>query len=234
MANDTKVSLNIEEMAKAGVNFGHTVSRLHPKMKPYVAGIKNNVHIIDLDKSVKDFERALAFISNLITDGKTILFVGTKPQVKELTKNTAVECQMPYVTERWLGGTLTNFETLFKRVNYFKELEHKIQSGELEKYTKKERINFDKELQSLKVKFEGIRNLVKLPDAVLILDLKKDSTAVREARRKGIAIIGIVDTNIDPTFADYPIPGNDDAISSVGYILEKIKEVILNLQNKAV
>lgn len=222
------IKLNTEEMVKAGVNFGHTVSRLHPKMKPYVSGIKNNVHMIDLDKSIKEFERALVFISNLVKDGKTILFVGTKPQVKELTKNTAFECQMPYVAERWLGGTLTNFETLFKRVNYFKDLESKIKSGELEKYTKKERMNFDKELQSLKVKFEGIRNLVKLPDAVLILDLKKDSTAVREARRKGIPIIGIADTNIDPTLADYPIPANDDAISAVAYILGKIKEVIVN------
>ncbi|MEK7664318.1 MAG: 30S ribosomal protein S2 [Patescibacteria group bacterium] len=221
------VKISIEDMQKAGVNFGHTVSKLHPKMKPYVIGIRNNVHLIDLDKTAKEFERALKFIRSLVKENKTILFVGTKIQVKELVRSAANECQAPYVVERWLGGTLTNFETLLKRVDYFKDLESKIRSGELEKYTKKERMNFEKELQSLKIKFEGIKHLTKLPDAVLIFDLKKDATAVREAKRKGIKIIGVVDTNIDPTLADYPIPANDDAISSVKYILDKVQEVIL-------
>lgn len=224
----TDIKLNIEDMQKAGVNFGHTVSKLHPRMKSYVTGIRNNVHLIDLEKTAKEFERALNFIATLVKDKKTILFVGTKIQVKELVKNVAEECNVPYVTERWLGGTFTNFETLKKRVEYFKDLEEKKKHGDLEKYTKKERINFDKELASLKVKFEGIRNLDKLPDAVLILDLRKDETATREARRKGVKIIGIVDTNIDPVLADYPIPANDDAISSISYILEKIKETVQN------
>lgn len=228
---EINVKLNIEEMAKAGVNFGHRVSKLHPKMKPYVSGIKNNVHIIDLEKTAKEFEIALKFISSLIQNNKTLLFVGTKVQMRELTKSAAESCQMPYVIERWLGGTFTNFETLVKRVDYFKDLEDKIKSGELEKYTKKERMDFDKELKSLKVKFEGIRNMAKLPEAVLILDAKKDSTAVREAKRKGIKIIGVVDTNIDPTLVDYPIPANDDAISSIKYILDKVRETILNLKS---
>lgn len=223
-----EIKLNTEEMAKAGVNFGHTVSRLHPKMKPYVNGIKNNVHIIDLDKSIKEFEKSLKFIASLVKDGKTILFVGTKIQAKELVRKAAEECQAPYVVERWLGGTITNFETLLKRVDYFKDLEDKRNRGDLEKYTKKERMQFDKELVILKTKFEGIRNLSKLPDAILILDLKKDATAAREARKKGIKIIGVVDTNIDPTVADYIIPANDDAISSITYVLEKIKETILS------
>ncbi len=233
MAEETKtirkdINLNIDEMQIAGVNFGHTVSKLHPKMKAYVSGIKNNVHMIDLEKSAKEFERSLKFIASLITEGKTIFFVGTKIQVKALVKNAAEACNMPYVTERWLGGTFTNFETISKRVQYFKDLENKKTTGELEKYTKKERLMFDRELESLKKKFEGIRNVSKLPEAVLILDIKKDLTCAREARRKGIKIIGVVDTNIDPTLVDYLIPGNDDAISSIKYILEKIQETVLN------
>lgn len=232
MANDVKINLNTEEMTKAGVNFGHTVSKLHPKMKAYVSGIKNNVHMIDLEKSVEEFERSLKFISGLVAESRTILFVGTKIQVKALIKNAAEECQMPYVIERWLGGTFTNFETISKRVQYFKDLENKKITGEFEKYTKKERMKIDKEIASLKIKFEGIRNMSKLPEAVLILDVKKDLTCAREARRKGIKIIGVVDTNIDPTLVDYLIPGNDDAISSIAYILNQIKEAILNSKSQ--
>ena len=227
MAEDTKPSiLNTDEMQTAGLKFGHNVSRLHPKMKDFVSGIKNNVHMIDLEKTAKEFDRALKYISHLASEGKIILLVGTKIQIKEFTKNTAEACQLPYVAERWLGGTLTNFETISKRVQYFKELETKKNTGGLEKYTKKERLLFDKELESLKKKFEGIKNMAKLPDAVLVLDVKKDIACVREARKKGIVIVGVVDTNIDPTLADYPIPANDDAISSIKYILEKVQETI--------
>ena len=232
MSEDTKPSiLNIEEMQTAGLHFGHRVSRLHPKMKIYVSGIKNNVHIIDLEKTSKEFEKALRFISKLISDGKTILFVGTKIQVRQYVKSSAELSGMPYVVERWLGGTFTNFETIAKRVAYFKELENKKATGGLEKYTKKERSLFDKELEILRKKFEGIKHMTKLPDAVLILDVKKDITCAREAKRKGIKIIGVVDTNIDPTIVDYPIPANDDAISSVKYILEKISETITSAKS---
>lgn len=213
-------------MQTAGLHFGHRVSRLHPKMKPYVSGIKNNVHTIDLEITAKEFEKALKFISKLASEGKTMLFVGTKIQVKQLVKRAAENSRMPYVVERWLGGTFTNFETILKRVQYFKELENRKATGGLEKYTKKERSLFDKELAILTKKFEGVKNMSKLPDAVLILDVKKDLTCAREARRKGIAIVGVVDTNIDPGLVDYPIPANDDAISSVGYILDKISEAI--------
>ena len=232
MENDVKPSiLNTDQMQEAGLHFGHRVSRLHPKMKPYVSGIKNNVHMIDLEKSAKEFEKSLKFILTLISEGKIILFVGTKIQVKALVKNAAEICNMPYVTERWLGGTFTNFETILKRVQYFKELENKKATGELEKYTKKERSLFDKELEILRKKFEGIKNMTKLPEAVLILDVKKDITCAKEARKKGIKIIGVVDTNVDPTLADYPIPANDDAISSISYILEKISETIKNVKS---
>lgn len=231
MTEETKINLNLEEMQKAGLNFGHTVSRLHPKMKQYVAGIKNNVHLIDLEKTAKELELALKFIAKLSSEGKTILFVGTKVQMKQSVKEAAESCQVPYVVERWLGGTFTNFETISKRVQYFKDLESKKAHGDFEKYTKKERMKFDKELLLLKNKFEGIRNLAKLPDAVLILDLKKDETCAREAKRKRIPIIGVVDTNIDPTLADYMIPANDDAISSVKYLLDIIQTTILNSRN---
>lgn len=226
MQKDAK--LNAEEMMQAGVNFGHRVSKLHPKMKQYVSGVKNNVHVFDLEKSVKEFEKALAFISELALQGKVMLFIGTKVQMKELTKTVAEECGCPYVSERWLGGTITNFETISKRVEYFKELERKRAAGELDKYTKKERLNFDKEIASLKIKFEGIKSMVKLPDAVFVLDIKKDETCVREAKRRGIKIVALCDTNVDPSGIDYPIPANDDAISAVKYILEKVKDTILD------
>lgn len=226
MSKDIKLS--VEEMAQAGVNFGHRVSKLHPKMKQYVSGMKNGVHVFDLEKTAKEFEKALAFISKVVSDGKSIIFVGTKIQLKGIVKMAAEECGIPYVTERWLGGTFTNFETIQKRVNYFKDLERKRETGELEKYTKKERLNFDRELALLKTKFEGIRNMSKLPDAVFIFGIDKDITAAREAKKKGIKIISIVDTNINPDIVDYPIPANDDAISAVKYMLDKAKECIIN------
>lgn len=229
MAKDVKI--DIEEMAKAGVGFGHKFSKLHPKMKAYVSGIKNTVHIIDLEKTKKELENALKYIAQIISEGKIILFVGTKIQIKELARSAAIDCGLPYVVERWLGGTFTNFETIAKRVQYFKDLEKKKAGGELEKYTKKERYKIDKEIESLRIKFEGIKDMAKLPEAVFILDLKKDDTSAREAKRKGIKIIALCDTNIDPTIADFPIPANDDAISSAKYILDKVKEVIMNAKS---
>ena len=183
--------------------------------------------MIDMDKSAKEFERTLKYITNLVADSKTILFVGTKIQAKGLTKLAAELSGMPYVVERWLGGTFTNFETIANRVAHFKDLEAKKAKGEFEKYTKFERMKLDEEIASLKTKFEGIKNMAKLPDAVFILDLKKDIAVVREAKRKGIAIIGIIDTNIDPNLADYLIPANDDAVSSIAFILEKVKDAVL-------
>ena len=222
------IKLNIEEMMQAGVNFGHRVSKLHPRMKQYVSGIKNNVHTFDLEKTSVELQKALEFIEKIVSENKKIIFVGTKIQLRGPIKAAAEECQVPYVVERWLGGTFTNFETILKRVEYFKDLEKKKVAGELEKYTKKERMIFDKELELLKIKFEGIKSMTKLPDAVFVFDLDKDITCVREARIKGIKIIAIADTNVDPELADYPIPANDDSISSLKYILEKVKESIIN------
>ena len=224
------IKLSVEEMEQAGVNFGHKASKLHPKMKQYVSGVRNGVHVFDLEKTSEELLRALTFISKIVSERPegypTIIFVGTKIQLKAIIKDAAEECGIPSVTERWLGGTFTNFETIQKRVNYFKDLERKRETGELEKYTKKERLNFDREIAKLKVKFEGIRNMSKLPDAVFIFGIDKDITCAREAKKKGIKIVGIVDTNVNPDIVDYPIPANDDAISSVRYIINKVKETI--------
>jgi len=225
--------LDTEEMAQAGVHFGHRTSRVHPKMQPYLYGVRNTVHIIDLEKTKEKFEEALKFIQELISENKILLLVGTKIQVKDLVKEIAKDCSLPYVNERWLGGTFTNFEIIKKRIEYFKDLEKKKATGELEKYTKKEKAKIDQELRDLEIKFGGIKDLEKLPDAIFVIDMKKDDLAVKEARMKGIKVIGISDTNVDPTLADYPIPANDDAISSVKYILEKVKEVIKSCRKRS-
>ncbi len=226
MIKENDFNLNIEEMAQSGLHFGHRTSRTHPKMAPYLYGVRNTVHIIDLEKTKEKFIEALKFIQELISEDRVLLLVGTKIQVKDLVKKIAIDCGFPYINERWLGGTFTNFEVIKKRIEYFKDLERKKKEGELEKYTKKEKAKFDQELRNLEKKFGGIKNLERLPDAVLVLDMKKDNLAVKEAKMKGVKVIGISDTNSDPTLADYPIPANDDAISSVKYILEKIREVI--------
>ena len=228
----SKINIDSDEMMKAGVHLGHRVSRLHPKMKDYIFGVRNTIHIIDLEKTVVEFEKALNFIKELVEKKGTILLVGTKTPLKRIVKETAIECDIPYVNERWLGGTFTNFKVILKRIEYFRELERKQKEGELEKYTKKERVDFDKELKKLELKFGGIKNLNKIPEAVFVCDVRKDILAVKEARVKGVKIIAIVDTNVDPNLVDYPIPANDDAITSVRYILGKVKQVILDSKSK--
>lgn len=227
-----RVNLDTSEMLKAGLHFGHRTSRVHPKMEPFIFGIRNTVHIIDLEKTKGKFEETLKFIESLISENKTLLFVGTKVQWKDLVKETAKELGLPFVTERWLGGTFTNFETIKKRVDYFKELEEKKKSGELEKYPPKEKADFERELQELELKYGGIKDMKRLPDAIFVLDMRKDSLAVKEAKKKGVKVIGVADTNVDPSLADYVIPANDDAISSIKYILAKVKEVILKARPK--
>jgi len=220
-------SLNEKEMVDAGLYFGHRTSKINPKMKPYIKEIRNAVHIIDLEKTIEKLGEALIYIKELISKKGTIMIVGTKIQVRGLVENIAKECDLAYVSQRWIGGTFTNFDIIKKRVERFKDLEEKIKNDEFDKYTKKERSRINKELRDLKTKFEGLRNVKELPSAIFVCDIKNDELAVKEARVKGVKIIGIVDTNVNPTLVDYPIPANDDAISSVKYILEKIKEVIL-------
>jgi len=218
--------IKIEDMAKAGVHLGHRVSEVYPKNAPFLQGIKGSIHIIDLEKTKSKLEEALKFIEKLVSENKTILLVGTKIQIRDLVRKTAEECSVPYINQRWLGGTFTNFETIKKRIKYFKELKEKKNKGELEKYTKKERAVFERELQKLEKKFKGIENMESLPDAVFILDMKNNISAVEEAKRKNIKVIALVDTDANPLLADYPIPANDDAITSVQYFLTKFEEVI--------
>ena len=224
--------IKVEEMAKAGVCFGHKTSKLHPKMKPYLYGVRNGIYIIDLKKTKEKFEETLRFIEKLISENKVLVIVGTKIQIKGLVKNFATECNIFYVSERWLGGTFTNFGVIRKRIDHFKELEAKRAKGELEKYTKKERAKIDLELRDFERKFGGIKNMESLPDAVFVLSMEKDNLAVKEAREKNVKVIAISDSNTDPTLADFSIPANDDAISSVKYILEKVKEVILKAKSE--
>ena len=215
--------LNLEEMIEAGLHFGHRTSKVHPKMKPYLHSVKSTIHIIDIEKTVEKLEIALRFIQELISENKTLVLIGTKIQAKKIVKEIAEECGLFYVNERWVGGTFTNFEIIKKRMTYFKDLEKEKKEGELEKYTKKEKAKINQELQGLEIKFGGIKGMEKLPDAIFVLDMRKDDLAIKEAQMKGIKIIGISDTNVDPTLVDYPIPANDDAISSLKYILEKVK-----------
>ena len=165
--------INPDEMAEAGLHFGHRTSRIHPKMKPYIHSVKNTVHIIDIEKTAEKFKQALEFINKVVSEGKTLLLVGTKIQVKEMAKEVAKECEIPYISERWLGGTLTNFKTIQKRIKHFKDLEEKKEKGQLAKYTKKERAKMDQELRDLEIKFGGIKEMTGLPDAIFVLDMKK-------------------------------------------------------------
>jgi len=227
-ATKTNVQFDLEEMMKAGLHFGHKTSKTHPQMLPYIQGIRNTVHIINLEKTVEKLQEALEFIRQLMEEKKILLLLGTKIQIKQMVRQAAEECGLPYVTERWIGGTFTNFEAIQKRVEYFQELEKKKAGGEIEKYTKLEQLKIDQELQKLEMKFGGIKKLQQLPDAIFVFDLDKNKLAVKEAREKGITVIAISDTNTDPTLADLVIPANDDAISSVQYLLDKVKETILN------
>ena len=225
IAEKFKIDLDIQKMQEAGLHFGHRTSKTHPRMKPYIHGVRNTVHIIDLEKTKEKMVQALKYIQELASENKTLLLVGTKIQVRDLVKKTAEECGLPYVSERWLGGTFTNLGVILKRIEYYKDLERKKAEGELEKYTKKERLEFDQELEELERKFGGIKNLTRLPEAVFVCDMKKDDLAVKEARMKGVKVVAVCDTNADPSLADYPIPASDDARSAVKYILDKVKEV---------
>jgi small subunit ribosomal protein S2 len=220
-------NISVDDMIKAGLQFGHKKAKIHPKMKPFIFGVRNTIFLIDLDKVKDKFQAALDYVQKLAADGKTILFVGTKTQFKKAVKEAAIECGMPYVSERWLGGTFTNFKIIKKRIDYYKELERKTAAGEFEKYTKKEQASIKKEINVLEKKLGGIKMMQSLPEAIFVVDMDKDKLAVKEARENGVKVAGIVDVNIDPDKADYPIIANDDSVSSVGYILAKVKEAIL-------
>lgn len=216
-----------DEMMQTGMHMGHRTSKLHPRMKDFIVGVRNTVHVIDLDQTAQHLKVALDYIDGLIKNNGLLLICGTKIPLANLVKETADECKLPYVANRWLGGTFTNFPVISKRVNTYKDMLMQKNEGQWEKYTKKEQVEKEKELSDLRNKFEGLVRMEKLPEAVFICDLIKDKLCLKEAKLKGIKTIAIVDTNADPLLVDYPIPANDDAINSVKFILDKVKEIVL-------
>ena len=216
------------ELLEAGVHFGHRYSKWHPKMAPYIYTTKNTVHIIDLEKTVEKLKEALEFLKDLVKKDGKVLFVGLKPTIEKIIKEKAEEAKMPYVTERWLGGTLTNFSIIKKLIEKLEKFEKDKAAGEFSKYTKKEQLEFDREIERLLKMIGGIRSLKKNPDALFIVDCKKAKTAIREAKRMKIPVVALVDTNVNPEDANWPIPANDDSIKSVkmitGLVVEAIKE----------
>lgn len=218
--------ISIAEMLKCGVHFGHRTSKRHPKMVPFIFGTKNTINIIDLEKTKEKLGAAARFVFDLAQQGKIILFLGSKRQAKDIVKKYAQDCGMPYLVERWVGGLFTNFKIVSGLMKKLIDLKKRKEKGELEKYTKRERLEFDEEIKKLESLVGGLVSLTKLPDAVYIVDLKEEKTAVREANRLKIPIIGLVDTNNNPELTDYPIPANDDALKSIDYITKIIAEAI--------
>ena len=223
------VQADIKELLAAGAHFGHKTSRWHPKMAPYIHSKRQGAHIINLEKTVEELDLALPEMTRLASKGKKILFVGTKKQMCDTVKEIAESVEMPYVTVRWVGGMLTNVETVSKQIRKLKDLEHRMASGELEKrYSKLEVQRFQEEIDLLNERYGGIKDMNEQPIAVIVADTIQDRNAIKEAQSLNIPVFAIVDTNSDPTGITYPIPANDDAIKSVklilGYFAEAIKE----------
>ncbi len=229
------VSVTMKELLEAGVHFGHQVRRWNPKMKEYIFGERNGIYIIDLQKTQRMFRDAIAFVTNAIAEdkGKTVLFVGTKRQAQEAVREEAERCGQYHVNQRWLGGLLTNFQTVQKSIKRLKDLEAMETDGRYEKLTKKERIKLDRERESLNKNLSGIKSMNRLPDIVFIIDVRKEEIAVAEANRLGIPIVAVVDTNCSPEGIDYVIPGNDDALRAVRLFASRIADAIVEGQQIA-
>jgi small subunit ribosomal protein S2 len=220
-------SLTMKELLEAGVHFGHQTKRWNPKMQKYIFGERNGIYIIDLQKTLKKFREAYAYVRDLAASGGSVLFVGTKKQAQETVLEEAGRCGMFYVNHRWLGGTLTNFATIRKSIARLKKLDEMNESGEYERLPKKEVIGLERERAKLQSALVGIKSMDRLPSAVFVIDPKKERIAIEEAQRLAIPIVAIVDTNCDPTGIDYPIPGNDDAIRAVRLIASRLADAIL-------
>ncbi len=211
--------ITLKELLEAGCHFGHQTVRWNPKMKPYIFEAREGIHIFDLVKTKEGLEAACAFVKATASQGKKILFVGTKRQAKEIIEKTAKKAGMPYVSERWLGGTLTNFEQIQKSLEKLETLKKEKEESKYKEYTKKENLLIDREIVRLEKFFGGLTSLEKLPEALFVVDVKTEAGAVQEASRKEIPVVGIVDTNSDPDLVDYVIPGNDDAQKSIELIV---------------
>ncbi len=222
------MSVTIKELLEAGVHFGHQTKRWNPKMKRYLFGERNGIYIIDLQKSLKKFQEAQAFLRDVAARGASVLFVGTKKQAVDTIQEEAARAGIYFVNRRWLGGTLTNFQTITKSISRLKQLEDMQATGKFEAFSKKEVLRLGREMEKLNNALMGIKGMEQLPSAVFVIDPKKERIAVQEARRLGIPVVAIVDTNCDPDEIDYPIPGNDDAIRAIRLITSRLADAILD------
>jgi small subunit ribosomal protein S2 len=222
--------LAMKDLLEAGVHFGHQTKRWNPKMKPYIFGERSGIYILDLGKTVKLFREAEDYVRQLVADDKTILFVGTKRQAQDVIATEAARCGMYYINERWLGGLLTNFSTIQRSIARLRDLEAMATDGRYEVMPKKEIAKADKEKRKLQKNLDGIRNMARLPDALFVVDTRKEKIAVDEARKLKIPVIGIVDTNCDPDEVDFVIPGNDDALRSIKLFAARVADVVLDGQ----
>lgn len=214
------------EMLKAGVHFGHQKSRWHPKMEKFIFGARNGVHIIDLEKTQEQLEKALNYVKTLAGKGQVILFVGTKRQARAIIKEAAEKCEMPYLVERWIGGLLTNFEEVKRRLKKYHNLKEQFASGEIEKYTKKEQVTMKKQLEKMDKYLMGLTKLEKMPDAVYIADMRTEKTALAETERTEVPTVAVCDTNTNPEKVNYAIPANDDAVNSIKMIADMVAEAV--------
>jgi small subunit ribosomal protein S2 len=221
------VDVDVKKLLEAGAHFGHKTSRWHPKMAQYIHSKRGGSHIIDLTKTAAGLEKALDFVAQTTADGKQVLFVATKRQAQDIIKQLAEDVHQPFVTERWLGGMLTNWPTISGRVKHLKDLEEKMASGELSgKYSKLEVQRFQEEIDSMNVIYGGIKNLAAKPGAVFVFDVVNDANAIKEARKLGLPIIALVDTNADPSLVDFPVPCNDDAIKTIQLVADYVKQAV--------
>jgi small subunit ribosomal protein S2 len=221
------VEITMKELLEAGVHFGHQTRRWNPKMKEYIFGERNGIHIIDLQKTLKLFREAARFVSELSSNGKTVLFVGTKRQAQDAVTEEANRCGMFFVNHRWLGGTLTNWATLQKSIKRLKTLKAMTEDGRMAQLSKKEAARLDREMKHLKQNLAGVENMSALPDAMFVIDSNAEAIAVREARRMGVPVVSIVDTNCDPDQVDWVIPGNDDALRAIKLFTSKISDSVI-------
>lgn len=226
------VKVSLEELLDSGAHFGHQTRRWNPKMEEYLYGQENGVHIFDLTKTKPLLEEALAFLAQAKKDGKTILLLGTKKQVKNKIAEVGEALGIPYVNERWLGGTISNFGQIQKSLKKMEEMSANVTSGAYNKYTKKERLLIDREITRLERFFSGIKNLTSVPDVLFVVDTKREEGAVHEANAKKVTVIGIVDSNSDPDGIDYIIPMNDDASKALSYVLDLVKETLEGVKVK--
>ncbi len=219
--------VSMKELLEAGVHFGHSKSRWNPKMAPYLYGVRHGIHIIDLNKTLVLLEEAYNFVSDVVAQGGEVLFVGTKKQAKDIIKEEAERCGAFYVNERWVGGLLTNFQTVKKSILKLKTLERMEEEGIFDVLPKKEVRRLKRKMEKLRKLYNGIRDMKRLPDVIWIVDTVREKIAVSEARKLGIPIVAIADSNCDPTLIDYPIPGNDDAIKSIKLLTSKIADAVI-------